>query len=45
MQFNEQFGGYVFYIFSQNVGDRKKEIININVVSEIKQEIARLKNL
>jgi len=41
-KFTKQFGGRVFYVFSSNVGERK-EIRNIEVIANIKQEIARLK--
>ena len=40
-KFIEEFGGKVFYIFSVKVGN-KKEIQNIEVVSEIKKEIESL---
>jgi hypothetical protein len=41
-KFTKQYGGKVFYIFSSKVGERK-EIRNKEVISEIKQEIERLK--
>lgn len=40
-KFTKQFGGRVFYIFSTKVGE-KKEIRNKEVISEIREEIARL---
>jgi len=42
-KFTEKFGGKVFYIFSAKNGD-KREIVNKEVVEEIKTEIERLKN-
>jgi hypothetical protein len=39
--FTKQYGGRVFYIFSAKNGD-KKEIQNIEIVNEIKEEIVRL---
>lgn len=44
LRFSEVFGGKVFYIFSEKVGDRK-EIKNPEVIQEIKEEIQRLRNL
>ena len=41
-KFTEVFGGKVFYLFSEKIGDRK-EIMNKEVIDEIKQEIERLK--
>lgn len=41
IKFMEKFGGKVFYIYSAKKGD-KKEIQNMEVVSEIKSEIKRL---
>lgn len=41
-KFTKQYGGRVFYIFSSKAGD-KKEIRNKEVISEIKQEIERLR--
>ena len=41
-KFKNRFGGKVFYVFSSKKED-KKEIINKEVVSEISQEIDRLK--
>lgn len=43
-EFEEEFGGRVFIIFSAKVGN-KKEILNKDVVEEIKNEIERLKKL
>jgi hypothetical protein len=40
-KFTEVFGGKVFYLFSEKVGD-KKEIKNKDVILEIQQEIDRL---
>lgn len=42
-KFTEVFGGKVFYLFSEKIGD-KKEIKNKETISEIQQEIDRLKN-
>ena len=42
IKFTEVFGGKVFYLFSAKNGDRK-EIVNKEVIDEIKQEIERLK--
>jgi hypothetical protein len=41
-KFTEVFGGKVFYLFSEKIGDRK-EIKNKEVIDEIKKEIERLK--
>lgn len=41
-KFTEVFGGKVFYMFSEKIGD-KKEIKNKEVIAEIEKEIARLK--
>jgi hypothetical protein len=41
-KFTEVFGGKVFYLFSEKVGD-KKEIKNKDVIAEIEKEIARLR--
>ncbi len=41
--FEERFGGKVFVVFSTRSGN-KKEIVNKDVVAQIKQEIERLKN-
>ena len=43
-EFEELYGGKVFIIFSAKVGN-KKEILNKEVLEEIKQEIERLKKL
>jgi hypothetical protein len=40
-KFTEVFGGKVFYLFSAKNGDRK-EIVNKEVIDEIKEEIQRL---
>lgn len=42
-KFTEVFGGKVFYLFSEKVGERK-EIKNKEVIDEIKAEIQRLKD-
>jgi hypothetical protein len=41
-KFTEKFGGKVFYIFSEKIGDRK-EIKNKEVIQEIMDEVTRLK--
>ncbi len=41
-KFTEVFGGKVFYLFSEKIGD-KKEIKNKEVIAEIEKEIARLR--
>jgi hypothetical protein len=43
-EFEEEYGGKVFIIFSAKVGN-KKEILNKEVIEEIKKEIERLKKL
>jgi hypothetical protein len=43
-KFTEVFGGKVFYLFSEKVGD-KKEIKNKDTILEIQQEIERLDQL
>ena len=43
-KFTEVFGGKVFYLFSAKT-DGKKEIVNKEVIAEIKSEIDRLKKL
>ena len=43
-KFMKQYGGKVFYIYSEKVNG-KKVIANIEVVDEIKEEIARLSNI
>lgn len=42
-KFKQQFGGSVFYIYSEKVNG-KKEIANKEVVGEIREEIEMLKN-
>lgn len=42
--FNEKFGGKVFYVFSTKING-KKDIVNKEIIEEIKKEIERLKNL
>jgi hypothetical protein len=42
-EFTSRYGGKVFYVFSSRSGDTKV-IMNKDVVDEIRQEIARLKN-
>jgi len=44
IKFTEVFGGKVFYLFSAKNGD-KKEIMNKNVIDEIKIEIDRLRKV
>ncbi|GHV30645.1 hypothetical protein FACS1894177_03580 [Bacteroidia bacterium] len=41
IKFTEVFGGKVFYLFSTKVGD-KREIVNKEVIEEIRKEIERL---
>ena len=43
-KFKKQYGGKVFYIYSEKVNG-KKEIANKEVVDEIRDEIARLSNI
>lgn len=43
-KFKKQYGGKVFYIYSEKVNN-KKVIANIEVVDEIKEEITRLSNI
>ena len=43
-KFTAKYGGNVFYIISVKDGDKKK-IFNVEVINEIKQEIARLEKL
>lgn len=43
-KFIEKYGGKVFYIFSQKIGN-KREIVNKDVIDEIKTEISRLSAL
>ena len=40
-KFTREYGGKVFYIFSSKVGERK-EIVNKDVIDEIRKEIERL---
>lgn len=42
-KFTKKYGGKVFYLFSEKIGSAK-EIKNKEVIEEIKEEIARLKN-
>lgn len=42
--FEEEFGGKVFVVFSTRVGN-KKDIVNKNILEEIKKEIERLKKI
>lgn len=42
--FEQQYGGKVFIVFSAKVGN-KKEILNKDIIEEIKNEIERLKKL
>lgn len=42
-KFTKKYGGKVFYIYSSKVGD-KKNIVNVDVINEIRVEIARLKD-
>ncbi len=44
LKFTEQFGGKVFYIFSAKING-KKEIVNKEIINEIKKEIERLRKL
>ena len=41
-QFEEQFGGKVFFIYSVKSSGKKKKIYNVEVIEEIQQEIKRL---
>jgi hypothetical protein len=43
-KFTEVFGGKVFYLFSEKLGDRK-EIKNKEVIEEIRAEIERLSQI
>ena len=43
-KFKKQYGGNVFYIYSEKV-NKKKEIANKEVVDEIRKEIERLKSI
>jgi len=42
-RFTEKFGGRVFFVYSVKSG-KKKQIYNVDVIDEIKNEMARLKN-
>ncbi|MDD5608907.1 MAG: MjaI family restriction endonuclease [Ignavibacterium sp.] len=44
IKFTEVFGGKVFYVFSTKING-KKEILNKEIIEEIKSEIERLKKL
>lgn len=44
LKFTDVFGGKVFYVFSAKT-DTKKEIVNKEIIDEIKKEVERLKNL
>ena len=44
-KFTEVFGGKVFYLFSSKMPSGKKEIVNRNVIDDIKLEISRLRQL
>ena len=41
-QFEEKFGGKVFFIYSVKANGKKKKIYNVEVIEEIQQEIRRL---
>ena len=41
LKFTKNLGGKVFYIFSKSINNRK-EIVNTEVIDEIKEEIERL---
>jgi len=43
-KFTEVFGGKVFYIYSAKIND-KKDIVNKEIINEIKEEVKRLKNI
>ena len=43
-KFEKEFGGKVFYIFSTKING-KKEIVNTDVIEEIKLEVERLRKL
>lgn len=43
-KFTEVFGGKVFYIYSTTING-KKEIVNREIIEEIKKEVERLKKL
>lgn len=42
LKFTEVFGGKVFYVFSTKING-KKEIVNKEIIDEIKNEVERLK--
>jgi len=44
LKFTEVFGGKVFYVFSKKFNG-KKEIVNKEIIEEIKSEVERLKKL
>lgn len=44
IKFTEVFGGKVFYVFSTKING-KKEIVNKEIIDEIKKEVERLKKL
>ncbi|HMN48624.1 MAG TPA: MjaI family restriction endonuclease [Ignavibacteriaceae bacterium] len=44
LKFAEVFGGKVFYIFSKKING-KKDIVNKEIIDEIKKEVERLKKL
>ena len=44
LKFTEVFGGKVFYVFSTKING-KKEIVNKEIIEEIKAEVERLKKL
>ena len=44
-RFLKDFGGKVFFIYSIKSSGKKKKIYNIEIVSEIKQELNRLENI
>ena len=41
-EFEEQFGGKVFFVYSVKSSGKKKKIYNVDVIEEIQQEIERL---
>jgi hypothetical protein len=41
LKFTQKYGGKVFYIYSK-AKDKRKEIVNMDVIDEIKKEIERL---
>jgi hypothetical protein len=44
LKFTEVFGGKVFYVFSTKING-KKEIVNREIINEIKAEVEKLKKL